>query len=94
MGLDAPKHKEMGTMKIVLLESLGIPESLLKTYADHLAENGHEFAAYARDMDPQVQIERAKDADVIMIANMPLKGEVIRACKNLKFINICRLKTY
>lgn len=75
-------------MKIVLLESLGIPESLLKTYADHLAENGHEFAAYARDMDPQVQIERAKDADVIMIANMPLKGEVIRACKNLKFINI------
>ena len=75
-------------MKIVLLESLGIPDSLLKTYADRLAENGHEFAAYARDMDPQVQIERAKDADVIMIANMPLKGEVIRACKNLKFINI------
>lgn len=75
-------------MKIVLLESLGIPEELLKSYADKLNQAGHEFAAYARDMDPQVQIERAKDADVIMIANMPLKGEVIRACKNLKFINI------
>ena len=41
-----------------------------------------------KNTDAQVQIDRAKDADVIMIANMPLKGEVIRACKNLKFINV------
>lgn len=75
-------------MKIVLLESLGIPETLLQSYASKLEEAGHEFKAYARDMDPQVQIQRVQDADVIMIANMPLKGEVIRACKNLKFINI------
>ena len=35
-----------------------------------------------------MQIERAKDADILMIANMPLSGEVIRACKNLKFIDV------
>ena len=75
-------------MKIVLLESLGIPAELLKSYADKLEAKGHAFAAYEKNTDAQVQIDRAKDADVIMIANMPLKGEVIRACKNLKFINV------
>lgn len=75
-------------MKIVLLESLGIPTELLKSYADKLEAKGHTFAAYEKNTDAQVQIDRAQDADVIMIANMPLKGEVIRACKNLKFINV------
>ncbi|MGN1249715.1 MAG: 2-hydroxyacid dehydrogenase [Candidatus Spyradocola sp.] len=75
-------------MKIVLLESLGIPCELLDSYAARLAAAGHEFDAYERNTDPQVQIERAKDADVIMIANMPLKGEVIRACRKLKFIDV------
>ena len=75
-------------MKIVLLESLGITAELLKSYADKLEAKGHTFAAYEKNTDAQVQIDRAKDADVIMIANMPLKGEVIRACKNLKFINV------
>lgn len=75
-------------MKIVLLESLGVKEEVLNRYAKALEEKGHEFQAYARDMDPEVQIGRAKDADVIMIANMPLKGEVIRACEQLKFIDV------
>lgn len=75
-------------MKIVLLESLGVPENVLHECAAPLLEAGHEFAAYPKDTDPAVQIERAKDADVIMIANMPLKGEVIRACGNLKYIDV------
>lgn len=75
-------------MKIVLLESLGVPESILNECAAPLVEAGHEFTAYPKDTDATVQIERAKDADVIMIANMPLTGEVIRACKNLKYIDV------
>lgn len=75
-------------MKIVLLEGLGIPAQMLADYAARMEAQGHTFKAYERDTDPAVQIERAKDADVIMIANMPLKGEVIRACKNLKFIDV------
>ena len=65
-------------MKIVLLESLGVPEEVLNACAKPLTDAGHTFVAYPRDTDPQVQIARAGDADVIMIANMPLKGEVIR----------------
>ncbi len=75
-------------MNIVLLESLGIPDSLLNEYAKQLKEAGHHFAAYPKDTDPEVQIERARQADVIMIANMPLSGQVISACEHLKFIDV------
>ena len=75
-------------MNIVLLESLGVPDAVLNACAKPLTDAGHSFKAYAKNTDPQVQIEEAKDADVIMIANMPLKGEVIRACQNLKYIDV------
>lgn len=75
-------------MKIVLLESLGISEELLNSYREALKQEGHEFVAFQKDIDPTVQIGRAKDADVIMIANMPLSGQVIRACEKLKFIDV------
>lgn len=75
-------------MKIVLLESLGVSEETLAACAKPLTDAGHTFVAYPKDTDPQVQIERAKGADILMIANMPLSGEVIRACKNLKFIDV------
>lgn len=75
-------------MNIVLLESLGIPNNLLMDYAKPFMEAGHSFTAYEKDTNPQVQIERAKEADIIMIANMPLSGEVISACKKLKFIDV------
>lgn len=75
-------------MKIVLLESLGISQELLDSYVKPLQEKGYEFAAYERNDDPAVQIEEAKDADILIIANMPLKAEVINACPKLKYINV------
>ena len=75
-------------MNIVLLESLAIPQDVLNAYAAALESQGHTFKAYERSTDENVLIEEAQDADVIMLANMPLKGNVIRACKHLKFINI------
>ncbi len=75
-------------MKIVLLESLGISPELLDSYIKPLRDKGYEVAAYERNDDPAVQIEEAKDADILVIANMPLKAEVINACPNLKYINV------
>lgn len=75
-------------MKIVLLESLGVPDRVLEAHVRPLLEGGHTFTAFPRDPDPNVQIARAADADVILIANMPLRGEVIDACPNLKFIDV------
>lgn len=75
-------------MNIVLLESLSIPDSLLNEYAKPLIKAGHHFAAYQKDTDPEVQIQRAGQADIIMIANMSLSGQVISACEHLKFIDV------
>lgn len=75
-------------MNIVLLESLGIPDNLLNEYAKPFIDAGHSFTAFEKNTDTKVQIEQAQNADVIMIANMPLSGEVIDACKNLKFIDV------
>ena len=75
-------------MKIVLLESLGISQELLATYVGQVKAAGHEFTAYERNDDPAVQIAEAKDADILIIANMPLKAEVINACPHLKYIDV------
>ncbi|EHM39067.1 2-hydroxyacid dehydrogenase [Anaeroglobus geminatus] len=75
-------------MKIVLLESLGISDEILQSYAEALEKEGHRFTAYERTEDTARQIEEAKDSDIIIIANMPLKGEVIKACPDLKYIDV------
>ena len=75
-------------MKIVLLESLGISQEILSGFAQQLEKQGHQFTSYEKNTDEQVQIERAQDADILIIANMPLSGRVIRACKQLRFIDV------
>lgn len=75
-------------MNIVLLESLGISDGKLNEYAEQVRSKGHAFSAFQKNTDEKVMIERACNADVIMIANMPLTANVINACPNLKFIDI------
>ena len=75
-------------MKIVLLEELGIKDSILEKYIKKLEKEGHTFIAYKRDLDINKQIERVKDADILMIANMPLDKRVVENAKNLKFIDV------
>lgn len=49
---------------------------------------GHTFEAYHKDTDPRVQAERSHDADVIMLANMPLDVSVVENSDTLKFIDV------
>ncbi|MDO4355207.1 MAG: NAD(P)-dependent oxidoreductase [Clostridia bacterium] len=75
-------------MNIVLLESLGISEDVLESHVQSLRAAGHAFTAYPKTVDVEQLKREAKDADVLMLANMPLSGEVIRACTHLKYIDI------
>lgn len=75
-------------MQIVMLEPLGIKEELLQKLSSALTAQGHEFIAYERSEDPSVQIGRVKNADVLILANLPLKGEVIRSAAYLKMISV------
>ena len=75
-------------MKIVLLEGLGVSDSVIEQHARKLEAMGHTFVAYPKNADPQVQVERSRDADVLMLANMPLAPAVLEEAKSLKFIDV------
>lgn len=76
-------------MKIILMEPLGISEDTLKKLSDTLTKQGHAFKAYDTvTTDTDELVKRAEDAEVLIIANHPLPGEVIRADKNLKMISV------
>ena len=75
-------------MKIVLLESLAVSDEVLQKYTRDLEQKGHTFCAYSRCDDEAALCERAKDADILLLANMPLKGNVIRQCTHLQFIDV------
>lgn len=75
-------------MKIVMLQSLGISAAKLESLQESFLANGHEFVAYDAPADDATLKERVKDADVIVVANMPLSADVIAAAANLKFISV------
>ena len=76
-------------MKIVLMEPLGISVETLDSLAASLKAAGHDFTSYdSFTLDVEELKKRAGDADILMIANHPLPGEVIEADKNLKFISV------
>ena len=74
--------------KIVIMESLGISAEELAMRKKPFEEKGHTFVDFPRTTDIPTLISQAKDADAMIIANMPMPGEVIRACDNLKFIDV------
>lgn len=75
-------------MKIVLLEELGVENETIEKYKKKLEELGHTFISYKKDNDINKQIERVSDADVLMLANMPLDEKVVENAKNLKYIDV------
>lgn len=75
-------------MKIVLLEGLGVSDRVIEGHAQRLREMGHTFTAYEKNTDPRVQLERSRDADVILLANMPLDASVVENAEKLKFIDV------
>lgn len=74
--------------KVVLLESLGISEEELSARKAPFEAQGHTFVSYPRTADISALIGESRDADALILANMPLPGEVIEACEKLKFIDI------
>lgn len=75
-------------MKVVIMEGLGISAEELAQRQKPFEEKGVVFEAFERTSDPAKLIEQARDAEVMILANMPMPAEVIRACPKLKFIDI------
>ncbi len=76
-------------MKIAMLEPLGVSQEIIDQLSERLKKENHEFIAYTTvTKDPEELKQRAAGADVLIIANNPLPGEVIKAADNLKFISV------
>ena len=75
-------------MKIAIMESLGISQEELAQRKKSFEEKGHSFTEFPRTTDIPTLIEQAKDADAMILANMPMPGGVIRSCEKLKFIDV------
>lgn len=70
------------------MESLAVNSEELALRKLPFEKEGHVFADFERTTDIPTLIEEAKDADVMILANMPMPKEVINACENLKYIDI------
>lgn len=88
---DAWKEDELEEriMKVVLMEPLGISKETLDHLASSVTEKGHTFESYDTFTTDEEELKkRSAGADVLMIANHPLPGSVIRADAELKFISV------
>lgn len=76
-------------MKIVIIESLGICEEAFKNLSEPLVAQGHELLTYDDGKtDDETLKERIKDAEILVLANTPLSGEVIDVAEKLKYIAV------
>lgn len=75
-------------MKVAILESLAISKEELNKRKAPFEEKGVEFVEFEKSMDKDVLIDEAKDAEAVIIANMPFKDEVIEGLDHLKFIDV------
>ena len=75
-------------MRIVLLESLGCSPELVEENAAKLRALGHEFTTFEKTTDAERLKAETVDADVLMLANMPLPAEVLAAAPDVKFIDV------
>ena len=76
-------------MKISLLEPIGIDKALMDELSAPLIEKGHEFIFYDnKTTDTEELYSRAKDSDIVMIANNPLPDSVIERCEKIKMLDV------
>ena len=76
-------------MKIVMMEPIGIGQDSLKRLVSPFEKAGHTFVSYdSRETDPEKLAKRIQDAQVLILANQPLREEVLRHCQDLKMVSI------
>lgn len=76
-------------MKIIAVEPIGISEERAAAIAADLALRGDEFVCYRdRKEDAATLIERMKDAEVVIVSNIPVRANVLEQCPCLKMLDV------
>ena len=76
-------------MKMVIIEPLGVEEGKLLSMAREALGDRVEIVYHnTKTTDTAELIERGKDADIIVVSNLPLNAQVIEGCRNLKLLAV------
>ncbi|GAB6280253.1 MAG: 2-hydroxyacid dehydrogenase [Thermovirga sp.] len=76
-------------MRIVTFEPLGIPDNRLAHVAAPLTERGHSVVQHHdRVEDLMDMIQRAREADVLIVVDQVLPGKIFEACPNIRMVSI------
>ncbi len=76
-------------MKIVFIEPLGMDKNNVMQQCQTLKNAGHRIVFYDnRSEDEQELIERAKDAEIIVISNIPLRKNFFENCPKLRMVSV------
>jgi D-3-phosphoglycerate dehydrogenase len=75
-------------MKIAMLEPLAVDAQYLEELSKPLIAAGHSVSVTTKPLSEEDKLERAKDADAIIIANGPLSPQLVDAAQNLKYISV------
>lgn len=76
-------------MKIVVIEPLGVAQEKLQNTAKEIIGDRADIIYYQTKTTDSAELsDRAKDADIIVVSNLPLKREVLENCPKLKMISV------
>ncbi|WP_278402188.1 2-hydroxyacid dehydrogenase [Megamonas rupellensis] len=76
-------------MKIAIIEPLGIDEKAVEKLKQDFLPEDIELVYYnSTSQDDEEKIKRSEDADIVMLANMPLRKNVLEKCTKLKMISV------
>lgn len=76
-------------MKIAIIEPLGIDEKAVEKLKQDFLPEDIELVYYnSVPQDDEEKIKRSEDADIVMLANMPLRKNVLEKCTKLKMLSV------
>lgn len=75
--------------EICIMEPLAVAPEVIDELSQNAKAAGYTITAYdTKETDQAKLLERVKEATIIILANQPLSGDIIRACKNLKMLSV------
>lgn len=76
-------------MKLVIIEPLGVDQEKLLAMAKDALQERVEIVYYdTKITDTEGLIERGRDADMIVVSNLPMNRQVIEGCEKLKLLSV------
>ena len=76
-------------MKLVIAESIGVKENIIKDLANKILPKSVEVKYYnSLAKNDEEKIQRCQNADMVIIANRPYRENVLMNCKKLKMLSV------